>query len=539
MDGRLPGLNMADRRPGAGPKSLSSLQERRQRSRSRIEPLPGATSVQVQSNSEKSSFSTPPKRFNNYRRHKNSQGGSEHQSESEDEECLRRLSDAPPYGAPSAELAALSPSSEVYGGSSYRGRRTSGMNINNVQRLRRISQSTQNFIASRSLDEGLLTAHREASLAPIVPAAELGNPSRFRARRCSKILADVRQMIKVQTQGIEEDPLVQPAKQGLQDAPAGRRRSYLPDWTAKAKTEVGGLTTELSSIQESKSLSALGNSGYTLEAENSEGGLRRRQRRSSNLSQSPTVGRPKERRTSSSTPSAESAVVRRASYAKQTAAMASMPGYRFKGLFIHQREVINLKSTFDKLDLDKDGKVTLGDVQQSVASGGRARFEADLDTFDVKQLPKSIGHGNPQELNFMDFLKITLSSKTGGQVWTSADNKVLLEMAQSVVVEQKVDIKLQNTLSEQRYAENMAFVNSMWPIWDADGSGELDKEELRVALESMGVDNVDDFDELYAQIDEDDSGFVSKEEFATWWTSNNSQGAELAAKEAEQLMRRR
>ena len=76
----------------------------------------------------------------------------------------------------------------------------------------------------------------------------------------------------------------------------------------------------------------------------------------------------------------------------------------------------------------------------------------------------------------------------------------------------------------------MAFVNSMWPIWDADGSGELDKEELRVALESMGVDNVDDFDELYAQIDEDDSGFVSKEEFATWWTSNNSQGAELAAK---------
>jgi Ca2+-binding EF-hand superfamily protein len=87
----------------------------------------------------------------------------------------------------------------------------------------------------------------------------------------------------------------------------------------------------------------------------------------------------------------------------------------------------------------------------------------------------------------------------------------------------------QQTLSEQLYAENLAFVNNMWPIWDEDGSGELDKEELRAVLESMGVDDVDDFDWLYSQIDEDDSGMVSKEEFTTWWTANNSQAAELAA----------
>ena len=49
------------------------------------------------------------------------------------------------------------------------------------------------------------------------------------------------------------------------------------------------------------------------------------------------------------------------------------------------------------------------------------------------------------------------------------------------------------------------------------------------ALEMLGVDNVDDFNELYDQIDKDNSGSINKEEFTKWWMGQNSEEAEKAA----------
>jgi hypothetical protein len=37
------------------------------------------------------------------------------------------------------------------------------------------------------------------------------------------------------------------------------------------------------------------------------------------------------------------------------------------------------------------------------------------------------------------------------------------------------------------------------------------------ALRLLGVHDRADFDELYAQIDLDDSGYIDKDEFGAWW----------------------
>eukprot|EP01046_Picozoa_sp_COSAG06_P011470 COSAG06_NODE_656_length_13333_cov_6.485492_4_plen_166_part_00 len=61
-------------------------------------------------------------------------------------------------------------------------------------------------------------------------------------------------------------------------------------------------------------------------------------------------------------------------------------------------------------------------------------------------------------------------------------------------------------------------LKNLWATLDSDGSGALDKNEVREVMKSMGKD-LDDaqLDAAMAEIDKDGSGEVEYEEFLVWW----------------------
>ena len=59
---------------------------------------------------------------------------------------------------------------------------------------------------------------------------------------------------------------------------------------------------------------------------------------------------------------------------------------------------------------------------------------------------------------------------------------------------------------------------------DADGSGELDADELKLVLQAMGQKNPD-MDAVMKEVDADGSGEVDKEEFEAWCAPASSSAA--------------
>lgn len=55
----------------------------------------------------------------------------------------------------------------------------------------------------------------------------------------------------------------------------------------------------------------------------------------------------------------------------------------------------------------------------------------------------------------------------------------------------------------------------VWARADADGSGELDADELKLVLQAMGQKNPD-MEKVMKEVDTDGSGEVDKEEFERW-----------------------
>jgi hypothetical protein len=64
-------------------------------------------------------------------------------------------------------------------------------------------------------------------------------------------------------------------------------------------------------------------------------------------------------------------------------------------------------------------------------------------------------------------------------------------------------------------------VFSLFKQIDVDGSGDLDKSELKVVAEQLGLEISDkELDTMLKQMDENDDGAISPEEFETWWQVN-------------------
>lgn len=98
--------------------------------------------------------------------------------------------------------------------------------------------------------------------------------------------------------------------------------------------------------------------------------------------------------------------------------------------------------------------------------------------------------------------------------------------------EQKEQIRQQHIGDKHRRKElsknerQKADVREVFDSFDVDGSGTMDKQELHALLVELCVPTTPDYlDEVLQQIDDDDSGQISFDEFYGWWQSPEFQSA--------------
>jgi len=64
-----------------------------------------------------------------------------------------------------------------------------------------------------------------------------------------------------------------------------------------------------------------------------------------------------------------------------------------------------------------------------------------------------------------------------------------------------------------------AEVREVFEGHDRDGNGEIDLDEFRAVVASLGMElTSDEAERLFDTIDEDESGLIGYEEFYAWWS---------------------
>eukprot|EP00854_Cymbomonas_tetramitiformis_P007995 gene7995-9505_t len=62
-------------------------------------------------------------------------------------------------------------------------------------------------------------------------------------------------------------------------------------------------------------------------------------------------------------------------------------------------------------------------------------------------------------------------------------------------------------------------LNLMWSRWDPEDYGEIECDTFKEVLVELSIvkDDEDAVQKLYAQVDKDGNGYISKDEFKRWW----------------------
>ncbi|KAK3240050.1 hypothetical protein CYMTET_50074 [Cymbomonas tetramitiformis] len=181
---------------------------------------------------------------------------------------------------------------------------------------------------------------------------------------------------------------------------------------------------------------------------------------------------------------------------------------RVGGEVVKKSQIENLRKFFDELDLDSSGTVSIHEIKghlQCHHGLGEARGRAAMGLPLIKNLEQKCKNG--VELCFEDMLKI---------VYTTANRKEIQAMIDMITPERPVtpEDEPEHTLEDE------ADVDLMWNLWDANGDGELDREEFKEVLRQLGVPQ-EELKQLYDQVDTDGNGYISLSEFKTWWFALN------------------
>mmetsp|Transcript_22216 Transcript_22216/g.26672 ORF Transcript_22216/g.26672 Transcript_22216/m.26672 type:complete len:284 (-) Transcript_22216:984-1835(-) len=169
---------------------------------------------------------------------------------------------------------------------------------------------------------------------------------------------------------------------------------------------------------------------------------------------------------------------------------------------VTKRDIEHLKSYFMDIDLDNSGTIDMDEIEQHMRetyqqqeAGSKVKFG----TAFVKRIQEFIE--NKEEMQFTDMLRL---------VYPSAKEDHIELMTKLVAPPVVAEPPLLVPEEEDR------FINSMWALWDADGSGELDHFEFRSVLRDINASQ-DDAEQFFEEIDLDKSGSISKQEFRDWW----------------------
>ncbi|KAK3242670.1 hypothetical protein CYMTET_47656 [Cymbomonas tetramitiformis] len=192
-------------------------------------------------------------------------------------------------------------------------------------------------------------------------------------------------------------------------------------------------------------------------------------------------------------------------------------------VYVPRKTLEEIKRFFLNLDADHDGVVDVQEVEKYSSTATcestpasyilAASFPELRNQKDVRRLERALRE--KKILTFPDLLKAAyprIKNEDFGRLASEVDHLEkdweLLANPQGVAAERN-----------QRARETddwKQWIDEMWPIWDADGSGELDEEEFKSVVQDIGA-SPEDAEEFFVQIDMDGSGTISVQEFHDWW----------------------
>uniref|UniRef100_A0A7S0YHU5 EF-hand domain-containing protein n=1 Tax=Polytomella parva TaxID=51329 RepID=A0A7S0YHU5_9CHLO len=163
-------------------------------------------------------------------------------------------------------------------------------------------------------------------------------------------------------------------------------------------------------------------------------------------------------------------------------------------------QVLELKDIFNFHDKDKDGKITLKEMGQSLAEYKSVKKQ-ELNFFRVLDINRD------GVVTFDEFLRRTFP-------WAStADFNAMLDWANEGEESKK---KTGNSESNQETweidDETSQDLKKLFNVWDTNHNGILEYEELVVQAENCGFDS-DEIRRLFNAHDKDHNGVISFEEF--------------------------
>ena len=156
----------------------------------------------------------------------------------------------------------------------------------------------------------------------------------------------------------------------------------------------------------------------------------------------------------------------------------------------------DLNDAFGRLDYDGDGSITHDEFR-----AGLRRIGVELPIGTVKELIRTFDANDDGMIEWQEFVH---------EFGTQPHQLQALLLAQGQKTEARGEV-----------------LNCIWKQVDADGSGALDKDEVRQVLVLMGrAEDEIDIDAAMAEMDDDRSGEVDFGEFQTWFFNR---GVDLAA----------
>jgi uncharacterized membrane protein YgcG len=154
----------------------------------------------------------------------------------------------------------------------------------------------------------------------------------------------------------------------------------------------------------------------------------------------------------------------------------------------------------------------------AAAAGGGGSFEVESNTNDLSRLLNEGGLKAQAEQLSPDVLGQVvkqLQEVLGVDGTFEKEGKKKDKKKDKKKKDKKKKDKPSSAAKDAAEAEKL---KNLWATLDSDGSGALDKNEVREVMKSMGKD-LDDaqLDAAMAEIDKDGSGEVEYEEFLVWW----------------------
>lgn len=192
-------------------------------------------------------------------------------------------------------------------------------------------------------------------------------------------------------------------------------------------------------------------------------------------------------------------------------------------VYVPRKTLVEIKRFFLSLDADHDGVVDVGEVAKYSSSAScestpasyilAASFPDLTNHKEVRRLERALRE--KKILTFPDLLKAAFPRIKNEDLCSLASEVDHLEKDWELLANPK-EVVAERSKRARETDDWERWIDELWPLWDADGNGELDEEEFKSVVQDIGA-SPEDADTFFAQIDTDGSGTISMQEFHDWW----------------------